>query len=189
MSREDPRIQRTRRKALAAALDLLRTEGPAAVTHQRVAEAAQVARATMYLHWPDRGSLLFGAVTQLPVGEAPRSGDLREDLVVALGVMRRLLEQPPVVAALLELLARAEVQPEASEARRVLGENADTHLRSLLRSGVESGELAATDVDAGIDILLGPLLFRRLVRGVGIDDDFTRRVVDDFFVQHGPHPR
>ncbi|MGL5861141.1 MAG: TetR/AcrR family transcriptional regulator, partial [Phycicoccus sp.] len=106
MADKDPRVLRTRRKALAAAVELLRVEGPAAVTHQRVAEAAKVARATMYLHWPDRGSLLFGAVTQLPSGEAPRSGDLREDLVAALGVMRELLEQPPIAAAFLELLAR-----------------------------------------------------------------------------------
>jgi AcrR family transcriptional regulator len=181
---DDPRVQRTKQKALAAAVHLLRTEGPGAVTHQRVARAAGLARATMYLHWPDRGSLLFGAVTLLPSGDAPRTGDLRADLVAALGVMRRLLDQPPIAAAFLELLARAEAQPEASEARRLLGESADAHLRSLLVGGVTSGELAVTDVDASIDALLGPLLFRRLVRGAEIDDRFAQKVIDDFVQQH-----
>jgi AcrR family transcriptional regulator len=51
----DPRVVRTRLAVLEAATMLLRTEGPGAVTHARVAEAAGVGRATIYRHWPDQG--------------------------------------------------------------------------------------------------------------------------------------
>src|SRR5258707_1872547 len=46
----DPRAARSREAILAAAFDLLAREGPGAITHQRVAQQAGVARATAYRH-------------------------------------------------------------------------------------------------------------------------------------------
>ena len=57
-SSTNPQVQRTHGLMLDAARDLLNENGPAAVTHLRVAEASGVARATVYRHWPDRADIL-----------------------------------------------------------------------------------------------------------------------------------
>src|SRR5256885_5809647 len=54
----DPRAARSREAILAAAFDLLAREGPGAITHQRVAQQADVGRATVYRHWAAPEDLL-----------------------------------------------------------------------------------------------------------------------------------
>ena len=55
----NPQVQRTHRVMLDAARELFHEQGPAAVTHLRVAETSGVARATVYRHWPDRVGILL----------------------------------------------------------------------------------------------------------------------------------
>src|SRR3569833_2034985 len=88
MSSQDPRAVRSRDAILAAARDLLRDHGPAAVTHQRVAERAGVGRATVYRHWSNPDQLLLAAMggTDMPFFREP-SSPVREWLR---GELRRL---------------------------------------------------------------------------------------------------
>src|SRR6184192_455735 len=59
---EDARVGRTRAAVLAAMHDLFEEEGTAGLTHQRIAQRASIARATIYRHWPRPIDLLFEAV-------------------------------------------------------------------------------------------------------------------------------
>lgn len=177
----DRRVARTRRKVLDAVRTVLADEGAAAVTHRRIAAVAGVARATMYLHWPDPTHLLLDAVAEMPLPAAvPSSGDLRADLLAAVGVMQDLLAQPPVVAVFAELLARAEGDPRWSEARRAMYLRADQPVQQLLATAHERGLLSVADPQAAVSQLLGPLLFRRLVQGAPVHDRFVAEVVDVF---------
>lgn len=173
-------------------LDAVRTvllaEGPAAVTHQRIAALAGVARATMYLHWPEPGQLLLDALTEMPLPQTvAETGNLRDGLIGALGMVRTLLAQPAVVAVFLQLLARAEADPLVDAARRALNTRADTAIRALLARAAREGRLAIDDPEDAIAQLLGPLLFRRLVQARAVDDRFTADVVDAFLA-HTAHP-
>lgn len=66
--RRDPRnvvqarVTRSREAILAAARELLRAAGPAALTHQSVAARAAVGRTTVYRHWPRPDQLLSDAM-------------------------------------------------------------------------------------------------------------------------------
>jgi AcrR family transcriptional regulator len=179
--RGDPRVLRTRRKVLDVVRSVLASEGPAAVTHQRIANLAGVARATMYLHWPEPGQLLLDALIETPMPQtAPETGNLRDDLIGALGKVRELLAQPGMVAVFLQLLARAESDPVVSAARNELNDRSETTILSLLASATNQGRLAAGKSEDAIAQLVGPLIFRRLVQARPVDDDFTAKVVDAF---------
>ena len=102
------------------------------------------------------------------------------DLIAALAVVRHLLDQPPLVAAFLELLARAETHSDVADRRHALATRADTALRSLLGEAVAANRLADKDIDTAIATLLGPLFFRRLIHGENVDEAMTEDVVDRF---------
>ena len=52
-------------------------------------------------------------------------------------------------------------------------------VRLLLDRAASRGELPPdTDVDVLVDVLLGSFLYRRLITGAPLDDDFTTRLVD-----------
>src|SRR5437667_9583381 len=69
----DPRTTRSRDAILNAARTLLLCDGPAGVTHQRVAAEAGVGRATVYRHWPQPEQLLLDVMAgvDLPFFQEP----------------------------------------------------------------------------------------------------------------------
>src|ERR1700678_3333305 len=70
---------RTRDAVHEALRSLFAEEGPAALTHQRVAQRAEVGRATIYRHWPRPVDLVIEAlsVIEQPVFRS-REGPVRE---------------------------------------------------------------------------------------------------------------
>ncbi|MGL5824028.1 MAG: TetR/AcrR family transcriptional regulator [Nocardioides sp.] len=179
----DARVTRTRAKVLDATRRIMAGDGLDAVTHQRVATEARVARATMYTHWPNRTALLLDAVAEMPLpAAAPSTGDLRTDLLSAVEVMTNLLAQPAFVAVLAELIARAEANTGWSEARSRLSERADRPLASLIDNASNDEELGPINPSTAVALLLGPLLFRRLVQGRPIDDDFVAESINTFLI-------
>ena len=83
----DPRPARSRARLMEAATALLRSGGPSAVTIDAVTRHANVARATLYRHFPSSNDLVAAAFMSLipPAPMPPADGTLRERLIAVVG--------------------------------------------------------------------------------------------------------
>ena len=92
----DPRPARSRARLLEAATALLRAGGPSAVTVDAVTRGANVARATLYRHFPSGNDLLAAAFSGLipPAPMPSEEGTLRDRLIaVVLAFGQSIAEQ------------------------------------------------------------------------------------------------
>jgi AcrR family transcriptional regulator len=118
----DPRPARSRARLLEAATALLRSGGPSAVTVDAVTRGANVARATLYRHFPSGNDLLAAAFNSLipPAPMPSEEGTLRDrliSLVVAFG--QSIAEAPGMVSAMswLSLGRDLDQLPESDQTR------------------------------------------------------------------------
>lgn len=172
----DPRVDRTRAAVRAAVRRLVQESGFEAITHQRVAKAAGVGRASVYRHWPDRVDLLLDALVDAAPEPSPppSSGDLATDLARELHRLQRILNDSPFVPELLTLLGRAEWEPPLRDLKRRLLRRGTGGLRKALEEGIARGELPpALDIDDATARLAGPLFYKRLLADLTIDDAFV----------------
>ncbi len=165
---------------LEAADRLLSEHGPSAVTHLRIAAEAGVSRATVYRHWPDRGSILLDLLrrsTELQVTTPPREVELATGVTILLRSFAAALsgEGGRTLAAMVGL---AEWDEDVAAALRQMATIGPGMLEELLRRGVTEGELnPSVDVSLLVDRLIGPLYLRRLLYRDPIDDDVVERLV------------
>jgi AcrR family transcriptional regulator len=178
----DPRVVRTRLAVLEAATMLLRTEGPGAVTHARVAEAAGVGRATVYRHWPDQAELLHDAVAA-KADEFPRpSAELssRERLVFVLERMRARLNDDDMAVQFATLIGRATWDPTLKKALLQVSGRGRSIIDGVLRDAIDRGELSPdTDVEVVREGLIGSLFVRRFLSDRPLNRAYLDRVVDN----------
>jgi AcrR family transcriptional regulator len=177
----DPRVARTRLAVLEAATMLLRTEGPDAVTHARVAEAAGVGRATIYRHWPDQGDLLHDAVAAkadkfpLPPAELPS----RERLAIVLERLRSRLTDDDMAVQFATLIGRAMWDPALRKALLQVSGRGRSIIDGVLRDAIDRGELAPeTDVEVVREGLIGSLFVRRFLSDRPLNRAYVDRVID-----------
>lgn len=178
--RVDPRVERTRHAVLEAATALLRSEGPDAVTHVRVAEAAGVGRATLYRHWPEQGDLLHDAV-------AAKSEDLpdpsdqrptRERLTVILEHLRRRLNDDDMAVQFATLIGRAIWDTTLHKALLQMSGRGRSIVDRVLRDAIDRGELPqATDVEVVREGLLGAMFVRRFLSDRPLSRAYLNRLV------------
>jgi len=183
-----PRTDGLRATALEAAIALLTEEGWDSVTQPKVAERSGLGRATIYRYWPDRTALVHDAVlTHMEVSEhPPPSGDLRQDLIRELNHLRRELTERDLGPVLAALVDRAEWGPDLHRLKLQIAETGASIVRALLRDAIGRGELVPdTNVEASISILVGPLLFRRLISGETNSPEFVGWLVDSYLTAHG----
>jgi AcrR family transcriptional regulator len=180
--RLDPRVERTRQAVLDAAMMLLRSEGPAAVTHVRVAEAAGVGRATVYRHWPEHRDLLHDAVAgkEAVLFVPPRELPARERLSLVLDELRARLNDDDMAVQFATLIAHATWDPALRRALMQLAGRGQSVMDGVLRDAIEDGELAeGTDIEIVRDGLIGALLFRRFLTSRRLDRAYQRRVIEN----------
>jgi AcrR family transcriptional regulator len=180
--RVDPRVERTRQAVLDAASVLLRTEGPGAVTHARVADVAGVGRATVYRHWPEQGDLLHDAVArkaaelEVPSGELPT----RERLRLILEELRTRLTHREGSVQFATLIAHSTWDGVLRRALMQVSGRAQAVVDAVLRDAIDRGELAPdTDVEVVRDGLLGGMVFRRFLTERHLDRAYVERVIDN----------
>jgi len=175
--RTNPQVQRTHRLMLDAAGALLTANGPDAVTHLRVAEAAGVSRATVYRHWPERADILLDLLRRSADGHpSPPPPDLPIiDRVSAL--LRAFVDTlngdgGQILAAMVGL---AEWDGEVFTALERMTDQGPETLRVLLADGATRGEIDP-EVDLGLlsDRLIGAVYLRRLL----YHDEITGTYVD-----------
>jgi AcrR family transcriptional regulator len=186
----DPRMARSRKAMLAAARELLLREGPAAVTHQRVARQAKVGRATVYRHWPRPELLLLDAMATVdlpffrePV--APVRPWLRQQLRVAADEMAL----PQVAAVALAMMqGSARSLPVAVRDRFVA--TVTDRLHAALTLAVAEGELdAPVDPQDAVALLVGPILQRTCMQAGTVSDELLDRLIDSIGTWHSPRDR
>ncbi|HVF15095.1 MAG TPA: TetR/AcrR family transcriptional regulator [Acidimicrobiales bacterium] len=161
----DPRVERSRRLILAAALDLLAEVGCGGMTMEAVAARAGVGKSTVYRHWPGKLELVEDAIRTLrTVVVSPAGGTVRERLTALLVQVARGMADSTWSSCLPAIIDAAERDPEVLAIhRRIAGERRQIFV-DLLSEGVASGEVAA-DVDLCVlaESLVGPILMRRLM--------------------------
>ena len=159
-----------------AALDLLRSRGPAAVSIESVATASGVAKTTIYRRYDNREALLAAAVESAtrPIS-VPHDLEAREtlrwvlehasdriDVVIGRGTLAAILSgDESHLTSLLLGLVRASLDP----------------LRTKLHEHVDQGELRADlDVELAITVLLGAVI-SEVIRGRPTEDAWVEQVL------------
>ncbi len=166
-----------RQAVLAAAVELLTSEGLAGATVAAVARSAGVHETSIYRRWKTRENLILDALTTeldtaLPI---PDTGRVEEDLVRYFSSLSRSLGTAQG-RALLRL--SVEVDDTLDDRRGVYWGERLRRAVVMVRRGVDRGELAA-DTDPGllIEAVSGPLFVRVLLSGAPLDDSLVRGLV------------
>jgi len=159
-----------------AALDILRSRGPLAVSIESVAAASGVAKTTIYRRYENRESLLTAAITnatttvEFPAGLGAKDSlrwvleharDTIENVVGRGTVAAIIMNEDPQFAELLLGMIRGSTKP----------------LREDLRKRALSGEIKADlDVELAMSILLG-VVVAEMIRGRTTDDAWVDSVL------------
>lgn len=197
----DPRPARSRARLLEAATALLRTGGPSAVTVDAVIRASNVARATLYRHFPSGNDLLAAAFHALipPAPLPPEGGTLRDRLVAALDGFADLIAETPVSLAATSWLAlgggldqsgwsRTAPNAESEAVRTLRARVADQYAApfdAVFDSPDAVSELVHVDRVQAVALLLGPIVLGKLSTFADFDyRTAARAAVDGFLATH-----
>ena len=195
----DPRPARSRARLLESATALLRSGGPSAVTVDAVLRGANVARATLYRHFPSGNDLLAAAFQSLipPAPMPPESGTLRERLTaLMLAWADQIAEAPALLSAMNWLALGRDLDQlpdgqhtDSSEVRtlreRIVQQYA-APFDAIFDSPQAKRELREFDRATAMTLLLGPLVTARLSTLPDIDyQESVRAAVEGFLHVYG----
>ncbi|MCV7108444.1 TetR/AcrR family transcriptional regulator [Mycolicibacterium chitae] len=206
--RTDPRPARSRARLLDAATALLRAGGPSAVTVDAVLRGANVARATLYRHFPSGNDLLAAAFQSLipPAPMPPEDGALRDRLMALMEAWADHIAEAPALLTAMNWLALGrdlDHMPAVQDDRRGTAENsADSDEVRTLRERIAqqyaapfdaifdspqaTAELVEFDRATAMTLLLGPLVTAKLSTLADVDyRECVRAAVDGFLHVYG----
>lgn len=167
------RTERVRAAVLAATREELLAHGYPALTVERVAELAGVAKSTVYRRWRDTVGLLAELLREMVAAEIPLSdsGPVEQDLrTLALGIYRYYTD--PMARSLgLGLISAAVYNPRAAQTLHDFFQVRNSRAAEAVRRAIERGELPAdTDPVEVIRALGAPFYYRMLVTHEPIDE-------------------
>ncbi|MET9959842.1 TetR/AcrR family transcriptional regulator [Streptomyces sp. NPDC006326] len=183
----DTRGPRAAAAIFHATLELLAEHGYDGLTIEAVARAAGVNKTTIYRWWPSKPALVRATVLHARALDisVPDTGSLRGDLVALVEQVIGLLTGPyaePVVRA----LAGGSGQPELAELTRELFAERFAREQPVFERARARGELpATTDPKLLVDLVVGAVWVRVLLRREPLPDHFAAEVVDAVL----PRPR
>ncbi|WKG04755.1 TetR/AcrR family transcriptional regulator [Mycolicibacterium sp. HK-90] len=193
----DPRPARSRARLLEAATSLLRSGGPSAVTVDAVTRAANVARATLYRHFPSGNDLLAAAFRALiPAAPMPpEDGTLRDRLIALVQAQADSIAEAPISITAMSWLAlggdmeqlpwRSDDSPEVRTLRERVAEQYAIPFEAIFDSPDAVAELGEVDRTQAAALLLGPIVLGKL--STLSEFDYTacvRAAVDGFLATH-----
>jgi AcrR family transcriptional regulator len=182
----DPRAARSREAILVAARELLASEGPGAVTHQRVSQEAGVGRATVYRHWPRSEQLLLDVMesADLPLFKDPET-PVRPWLHRQLRQMADELMPPAVAGLSLAMMQSALWDAEMARRRDESTKTIEERIHAAIRSAVAGQELE-TDAEPAdlVSILVGPIVYRTAMQRDVVPDGLIDRLLDGIGTWH-----
>jgi AcrR family transcriptional regulator len=178
------RSEQARRAVLEAVDDLLAERGFAGVTIEGIAEAAGVAKQTIYRWWDSKTDILMDALLADAAAHLTPAdrGDLGDDLRDYLGRLADFLTRSDPGAVCRALIGQAQHDRAFAAVfrSRFLRAQSDRDRLPLDRA-IARGQLpSGTDVPTDVDQLVGPVYYRVLVTGEPVGRPFTDRLVDSY---------
>src|SRR5215204_2418402 len=158
-----PRSEEARRKALAAAIDVIVEKGVGDLTIEEVAQRSGVAKTTIYRHWPERASLIMDTVrTCFEHVASPDTGSLRGDLEAFFGDIDAA-DRDSEMELLLDRVALERQRP----------------IHEIVARAQARGELP-DDLDPRVVVgtIVGPIVFRKLVWRQPLDAAYVHGCLD-----------
>lgn len=182
------RSDRSRRAILDAALALVGEVGYNKLTIEAIAARAGVGKQTIYRWWPSKADVLLDASLAL-AGESgtdsgwsgfPDTGDLAADLKTVLRATADEFSDPRYDAPARALTAAGATDPElGARFTEQLLEPQLALYEARLRSAQKAGQLAAdVDVRLVVELLVGPVTYRWLMRTAPLSHAYTDALVD-----------
>jgi AcrR family transcriptional regulator len=181
-------------KVLEAAESLFAERGIDGTSMDAIAVESGVSKATIYKHWADKDQLALEVLSHLHgLDQEPKifnSGDLRTDLIAQLSYRPaedrfKLKEQ--LMPHLIAYSARNPVFGNAW--RQLVVERQNQQLGKLLQRGIDEGELGKDlNLDTGVALLLGPMIYRRIFvdkKQQKTPVGFVEGIVDAFYKAFG----
>jgi AcrR family transcriptional regulator len=179
------RSERSHRAILTAATDLVHEVGYRRLTIEAIAARAGVGKQTIYRWWSSKGAVVLdgflAAVNEDPDDlSLPDTGDISADLR---GVVRAIVDEladPKLSGTTRALMTEMQEDPEFADMvrERLLG----PQLRAIadrLRAAQQAGQLRADlDLPVAVELLVGPLYHRWLLRTAPLTEAYADTVTD-----------
>ncbi len=168
------RSDRIHAEVIAATQELLREGGLPAATVDAIAQRSGASKATIYKHWPSRTAVAATAFGRM-MAEAlppPDTGSTRGDLTEQ--VRRVSAFYASDLGTVFAQLIAACVDDTAGAAyfRRYFLDGRRAAITELWQRGIDRGDAdPEIPIDDVIDVLFGPLIFRRLTGHYTLTDE------------------
>ena len=175
-----PRSEEARRKALAAATDLIVERGVGNLTIEEVAARSGVAKTTIYRHWPERASLIIDTVRASfeHVG-TPDTGSLRGDLEAFFFGMVRADLSGTVGHLMPCMIDAASRDPEIEMLLDRISIERQQPVLTIVERAQQRGELPAElDTRVVVGTIVGPIVFRKLIWRQPLDAAYLEGCLD-----------
>lgn len=181
-----PRDDSVDTRAIEATLSLLEEEGPAGLTVEGIAAKAGVSKSTLYRRWDSSDEIVTHCIVSLVDSiEFPDSGDIRQDLLAVvngIGTFARSSRAGTVLPWLMGEIAAG------SDLGRKYAENVIRPRRQMILDLLEDararGDLRSDlDTKVAVDIIVGPLLLRKITGITEAPDDGWAEAFVDSLLQ------
>jgi AcrR family transcriptional regulator len=161
------------RSILDATIKILRKDGYAGLTLDKVAALAKSSKATIYRRWPAKEHLVFAVLDRLPPLEPVDSGNLLDELLQMHAKAARTVEADSMREILAMLPGEAAVNPELRNSMRLFEEKRRNPMRIVLDRAISRGELPrGADVELAIDFIQGSMMIRGYLLGQPLYPDW-----------------
>ena len=173
------RSARVRSAVLRATLQAM-ADGPRGVTISEIARRAGVHATSIQRRWGSRENVMLDAMLtysqeKLPI---PNTGTLRDDLIAFARLITAYLGTP-LGEALARTMAATEDDPTLAANRAEFWQARYDTAGVIVDRAIDRHEVAAgTDPELALELLVGPLHFRKLLIRQPIDDSLIEHVVD-----------
>jgi AcrR family transcriptional regulator len=183
----DPRVERSRRVILQAALAELGAVGYGAFTIESVAARAGVGKSTIYRHWPGtprtpaKLALIADAFQSLNVQPAPpeEGGTPRERIARLLRHLAEGVTDSPFAACVPALIDAAERDADVRRFHHAYNAHRRQRLIDAIAEGIEAGDIPARlDPELAALALIGPIFYRRLMTGEPFETERVAALID-----------
>jgi AcrR family transcriptional regulator len=175
-----PRSEEARRKAIAAAIDLIVERGVANLSIEEVAARSGVAKTTIYRHWPERASLIVDtARATFEHVVTPDTGSLRGDLEAYFDSMVRADLSGKAGQLIPSLIDAAARDPEIDLLMDRYSLERQQPVMTIVSRAQERGELPPDlDRDVIIGTVVGPIPFRKVLQRRPVDAGYVAKCLD-----------